>query len=271
MAATIALLNQKGGVGKTSTCHHLAGTFAAAGRRVLLVDNDPQGSLTQGLVGPKVFEDLDPARTIAAVLRGEDPLPERIIRPAGIDGVELVPGSQAAYDSNVARPHEAPTAVQGTLRTFLAEVTGAYDLILVDNPPTLSLYSWVSLVAADFLVIPLQAEDYGAQGLRAIIETIDRVRAGPNPRLAVLGILITMFNAQTAVHKAYAQKLRTIYGANVFDATVPYATDFKEAIAKRKTIAAHKPKGKSSKAIKALADEVLARLEAHATAPTEAA
>jgi chromosome partitioning protein len=271
MPATIAMLNQKGGVGKSSTCHHLAGAFAAMGRRILLVDNDPQSSLTQGLLGPAVLDELDPARTVAAILRGDDPFPDRVVQPSGIAGVDLVPGSQVANDSNVPRPHEAPAEAQGSLRAFLADVKAGYDLVLIDNPPTLSLCSWASLVAADFLIVPLQAEDYGAQGVRAIADTIERVLAGPNPALGLLGYLVTMFNARLAIHKAYEQRLRAAYGPDVFDVMVPYAADFKEAIASRKTIAAYKPRGASAKVVKALADEVLARMAARTTARTEAA
>jgi chromosome partitioning protein len=104
--AVITVLNQKGGVGKTSACHHLAGTLALMGRRVLLIDNDPQSSLTQGLWGPSKALSIDPAETIAAVYTG-DAFPERVIQPSGIDGVDLVPGSVRSTRHNVPVPHEA--------------------------------------------------------------------------------------------------------------------------------------------------------------------
>src|SRR3954465_12316042 len=101
MGITISLLNQKGGVGKTSTCHHLAGTLARGGRRVLLVDNDPQASLTQGFWGPMATHELDPGATVASLSAGDEPFPEQVIRPTGLEGIDLVPGSRVATDHNV--------------------------------------------------------------------------------------------------------------------------------------------------------------------------
>src|SRR5438874_2610971 len=117
----ITLLNQKGGVGKTSTTHHLAGTLAAAGRRVLLLDNDPQASLSQGFWGPVATAGLDPAATIAALYAGLDPFPEQVVRPTGVPGIDLVPGSKRATDFNVPRPQDTAPGVQACIRSFLAD------------------------------------------------------------------------------------------------------------------------------------------------------
>lgn len=266
----VTFLNQKGGVGKSSCTHHLSGALSAAGRRVLLVDADPQSSLTQGLLGSAVLDEFDPTTTIAGVLVGADPFPDAVVRPAGPVGVDLVPGSPAANDANVPRPWEQPCAVQTRLRAFLAEIQGQYDLVLIDCPPTLSGCSWAGLVAADGLVVPLQAEDYGAQGVRAIQDWMATVRATTNPGLALLGYLITMFNSRLAIHKAYEARLRAAYGNDVFNTVIPYAADFKEAIAGRQTLSQFKPRGASAKTIKLLAEELLDRLSG--TVPsTEAA
>lgn len=268
----ITLLNQKGGVGKTSTTHHLAGTLAADGRRILLVDADPQASLSQGFWGPAATAGLDPAKTVAAILGGMDPFPEQVVHPSGIAGIDLVAGSRHATDFNVPRPFEVPLEAQARLRDFLAEVRDRYDLVLIDCPPNLHLCSWAALVASDHLIVPLQPEDYGAQGLGPVQESVDLVATGPNPRLNLLGFLLTMHNARLAIHKLYETLLREQYGAAVFETRVPYAADFKEAIAQRKPIAQYKPRGASAKAIKALAAEVLARLaDARCIATQEAA
>ena len=140
--ATIALLNQKGGVGKTSTCHHLAGTLSLIGRRVLLVNADPQASLTQGLLGPMAMRQLDPATTIAGVLAGDEPFAEAVIRTSHIPGVDLVPGSKRATRFNVPEPHLADPSLQVSLRDFLDEVRAGYDVVLVDCPPNLHACSW---------------------------------------------------------------------------------------------------------------------------------
>src|SRR5215210_4282341 len=118
-AACIALLNQKGGVGKTSTCHHLAGALASMGRRVLLVDLDPQASLTQGLWGPQAARALNPSATVAAILAGDEPFPDQLVRPSGIERIDLVPGSRRANSFNLPDPHLAEVAVKLRLRDFL--------------------------------------------------------------------------------------------------------------------------------------------------------
>jgi chromosome partitioning protein len=270
--AVVTLLNQKGGVGKTSTCHHLAGTLAQLGRRVLLIDNDPQASLSQGLWGPAAVRAVDPAETLAAVYSG-DVFPEQVVRPSGVAGVDLVAGSRAVNDWNVPRPYEASHEAQTCLRSFLAPVRGAYDLVLIDCPPNLCLCSWAALVASDALIVPLQAEDYGAQGIVDVQDSVAMVTAGPNQGLGLLGYLITMFNTRKTVHRMYEQRLRELYGVDVFTAVIPHAADYPEAIAYRKPVSLYKPRGAAAKAVRALADEVADRLGrlVHGTPRTEAA
>ena len=240
--AVMTVLNQKGGVGKTSTCHHLSGTLALLGRRVLLVDNDPQASLTQGFFGPIAARGLDPATTIAAVLAGDLPEPSRLIRPTGIAGVDLLPASGRAASYNVPDPHLTEWDTQVALRDFLDELRGTYDLIMIDCPPNLHLCSWAALVASDCVLVPLQPEDYGAQGIADVQASISRVQSGPNPSLKLLGFLITMRSARRTVHQLFEENLRSLYGEAVFRATVPAAPEFPEAIMKRLTIAAYKPR-----------------------------
>jgi chromosome partitioning protein len=266
----ITVLNQKGGVSKTSTCHHLAGTLAQMGRRVLLVDNDPQSSLTQGLWGPSVALSVDPAETIAAVYSGEA-FAERIVKPSGVPGVDLVPGSVRSTRHNVPVPYEADWDAQVCLRTFLEDIRDGYDLVMIDNPPNLHLCSWASLVASDFLLIPTQPEDYGAQGLADVRGSAAMVQAGPNPGLILLGYLLTMVSPRRTVHQLYEERLRAAYGSDVFEARVPEAADFVEAIARRLPISLYKPKGASSKAVGALAVELERRIASHQHARTEAA
>src|SRR4051812_26943801 len=258
------MLNQKGGVAKTSTCHHLSGTLAQMGLRVLLLDNDPQSSLTQGLWGPSKALSLDPAETIAAVYAGEA-FPARVVQPSGLPGVDLIPGSVHSTRHNVPVPHEADWEAQTCLRSFLEDIRDRYDLVLIDNPPNLHLCSWASLVASDHLIVPLQPEDYGAQGIAEVNDSAARVVAGPNPGLGLLGYLITMVAPRRSVHQVYEERLRAAYGADVFAARVPEAADFVEAVARRLPIAQHKPRSAAAKAVRAVADELLARLEARGT------
>src|SRR4051812_36267441 len=134
---TVALLNRKGGCGKTSTCHHLAGAFAKDGRRVLLADLDPQASLTQGIFGPQMTEAMPKRRTVAGLFDdGYDPEPDDLIIPTPFDRIAIIPGSNHLDDHNTPRPHEAGD-VQLTLRRFLKEAAGSFDIALVDCPPNL--------------------------------------------------------------------------------------------------------------------------------------
>jgi len=261
--SVVTMLNQKGGVGKTSTTHHLAGTLAQLGRRVLVVDNDPQASLTQGFLGPQATRSIPWESTVAALYAGEEPYPEQVIRPSGVGGIDLLPGSKAATEWNTPLPQRAGYELQRCLRDFLGELAG-YDLVLIDCPPNLHLCSYAALAASDFLIVPLQAEDYGAQGIIEVQESIDLVTSAANPRLELLGYLLTMFNPRLGIHQLYAGTLRETYGPLVFSATVPIATDYKEAIAGRKPIAQFKPRGVAAKAIKSLAAEVLERIAASA-------
>lgn len=268
-AAVISLLNQKGGVGKTSTCHHLAGTLAQMGCRVLLVDNDPQSSLTQGLWGPSATRDLAPNRTIDAIYR-RGASASQVIHPTGLAHVDLVPGCRHAGEFNNSMPHRASRDLQFAIRDVVRESASNYDLVLIDCPPNLHLCSWAALVASDYLVVPLQPEDYGAQGIIDVRESIDLVTAGPNPGLLLLGYLITMYAARKSIHKLYEENLRAEYGRLVFDARVPHAAEFPEAIAHRKPVSLYKPKGTAAKAVRAVADEILSRIsDARCVTPLE--
>ena len=257
----IALCNLKGGVGKTSTTFHLGGTLAKGGRRVLLVDADPQASLTQGFLGPAATRALPRRETIAGLFGdGLMPDPAELVRATDFPGLSIVPGSPLLARFNVPEPWLAGRDEQRALADFLADVRADFDLILIDCPPTLSLCSWVALVAADHLVVPLQAEDFGSQGIASILDFVDAVRSGPNPRLHLAGYLLTMFNPRLGIHSAYATMLRDLYGDDVLTTTIPIGADVKEAVASRRPIAHHKPRGASAKAIQALGDELLGRV-----------
>jgi chromosome partitioning protein len=259
---TVAFLNQKGGVGKTSTVHHLGGTLARRGLKVLVVDADPQASLTQGLLGPDAAEDLDPRATIAAILDDSCAVAVRdLVRPTSFANLSLLAGSEAAQHYNRPDPWDSGLA-QFSLRDALSDAADGFDIVLIDCPPHIQFWAWSALVAADGVVVPLQAEDYGAQGLKAIRRNIARVQADANPRLKLVGYLVTMYNKALSVHVTYDGYLRQLHGDDVFAATVPLAKDYKEAVTYRKPIVEYKPRSAPAKAIAALADEFLARLDA---------
>ena len=266
---TVAMLNRKGGCGKTSSCHHLAGALAKSGRRVLLVDMDPQASLTQGLFGPQITEALDPRPTVAGLFDdATDPDPNDLIRATEFAGISLVAGSNDLDEFNLPRPAETG-AIQQTLRHFLREARDRFDVALIDCPPNLSLCSWTALLAANSVVVPVQAEDYGAQGIVYIQRAFDAALAYHNPQLRLAGYLVTMFNKSLGIHAAYDQQLRTLYGDQVFEATVPLAKDFKEAVAARRPVGFYKPRSAAAKAVQTVADELISRAQEASRRPAE--
>ena len=259
MATTICLLNQKGGVGKTSTAFHLGGSLARLGRRVLLVDNDPQGSLTQGFFGPETLYATPAAASVAAAYDPDsEPIAATLIQPTGVPGLAILPGSTALAEFNMLSP-SAWGRLQGGLRAVLADAAEDFDLILIDCPPNLHLCSTAALIASDAIVIPAQAEDFGAQGLGPVRAAIAGVQAHANPSLGLAGYLLTMFDRRLGIHIAYEAKLRELYGDHVFAATMPLAKDYKEAVASRQPISQYKPKSAAAKAAQALAEELIER------------
>jgi chromosome partitioning protein len=261
MATTICLLNQKGGVGKTSCCYHLAGTLAQQGRRVLLVDNDPQASLTQGFFGPEGMRAIPADRSVAAAYDpDQEPIAASLIWPTGLERVCIIAGSPTLAAYNMLPQPQWGRSLEG-LKSVLGEAVEDYDLVLIDNPPNLHLLAAASMVASDAIVIPLQAEDFGAQGLGPVRSAIKAVQAGANPDIRLAGYLVTMFDRRLGIHVAYESQLREMYGTDVFACTLPRAKDFVEAVSSRLPVSHHRPKSAAAKATRAVADELLGRLE----------
>ena len=269
--AIVSTANLKGGVGKTSCTFHVGGELARMGRRVLLVDNDPQASLTAGIFGPEEPNRIDPAGTLAAVHAGDEPLPEAVIRATPFAGLDLAPGSPHAGSFNVPDPHKAPYEAQARLRDFLDPIRDRYDVILIDNPPNLYMASWSAMAASDALLVPVHPEKFGALGTGEVIASASMVRAVINPGLALLGYLVSMYQARRAVHRVYVEQLRAARVPSVFEAMVPMSVDYVDAVVACKPVGYHKPRGLAARAVRAVADELLARLAASAAAEEEAA
>jgi len=265
---TIAMVNRKGGCAKTGTTHQLSGCFAKMGKRVLLIDMDPQASLTQGFFGPATTEAFPRDRTIVALFDDNcDPYPDKLIVPTHCEGISIVPGANALDDFNIPKPTEAGS-LQTSVRGFVNEVKDSYDVILIDCPPNLHLCSWNALLAADFVIVPVQAEDFGAQGITHIQRAIDLALEKYNPKLRMLGYLVTL-RQRLAIHDAYEQQLRNLYGDYVFTNPFPMKKDFKEAIAERTPIHFIKPKGAAAKDVDAIVKEILERVPVARSRPPE--
>ena len=259
---TVAFVNKKGGVGKSSCVMHLGGALASKGLRTLVVDCDPQASLSQGLLGPRVALDLRPALTLAGLYDEDAPRAMvDLVMEIGRPRLALVAGHDRMTDFNVPKPWTTG-ADQFILRDALDEVDDDFDICLLDCPPHIQACAWSALVAADGAVIPAQCEDFGIQGVSMIQDSIDLARSAVNSRLALLGFLPTMFVKSLKIHKDYAADLRALYGDDVFESVVPAAKDYKEAVTLQRTITEHKPHSAAAVAIEAVRDELLARLAA---------
>lgn len=264
----ICLVNRKGGCGKTGTTHQLSGAFAKMGLRVLLVDMDPQASLTQGFFGPEGTEAVPRGRSIVALFDDAcDPDPDKILVPTPCAGITILPGANALDDFNTPRPTEAGP-LQTALKSFLKEVEGRFDVVLIDCPPNLHLCSWNALLAADFVMVPIQPEDFGAQGIVYVQRAIDLALQKYNPNLRMLGYLVTL-RQKLALHEAYEQQLRLLYGAQVFEARLTQKKDFKEAISERVPIHFLRPRCAAAKEIHAIAEEIMIRVPAARSRPPE--
>ncbi len=261
MPATICMINQKGGCGKSSSCFHLAGAFAATGRRVLLVDLDPQGSLSQGFLGSAFVETL-PADLTIARLFDESAFYKPsggLIRATEIDGISICPSNQHLAAFNTPSP-ETTGFLQFVVRDFLGHQSGEFDIVLLDCPPNLYRCSWMAMLSANSVIIPVPPEDFGTQGLRAVHQTIDQARK-LNPDLRRLGHLLTRHDGRLLIHQSYSKRLREIYGEMVLETVIPEASAFKVALACRLPVENYSPRSKAAEATRNLSGEILRRIE----------
>ena len=257
-AIKICLINQKGGCGKSSTCFHLAGHFAAQGLNVLLIDADPQGSLSQGFFGPTAIECLTSVETLAAVFDDSQFVsPNALVTPTAFQHISVVRANQSLAPHNTPCP-EITGLKQQALRVTTGELSG-FDVVLIDCPPNLYQCSWNALLASDFVLIPVPPEDFGTQGLRVVHQAIDNARY-LNPKLHLLGHLVTRYDGRLLVHESYTQRLRKLYGESVLNTVIPEATAFKVALACRKPVTFYGPKSKAARATQALGEEMMARI-----------
>lgn len=259
MPTTFCLINQKGGCGKSSTCFHLAGAFAAQGLNVLLLDMDPQGSLSQGFLGSSIVESLELDQTLAMLFDEANFFAQRdrILHPTEFGGITLCPSNQLLAPFNAPEP-EKTGMLQYAIREFVAEQSG-FDIILIDCPPNLYRCSWTAMVAADQVLIPVPPEDFGTQGLRAVHQCVEQVRS-LNPNLQNLKHLVTRSDCRLLVHRMYEQKLRDMYGKAVMETVIPEASAFKVALTRRCPVQFHDSKSKAAKLTLCLAREILDRI-----------
>lgn len=258
----ISFLNQKGGVGKSSTVFHLAGYLASSGFSVLMIDADPQGSLGNGYFGAAKIEALPSSQTLAAIFDDENiaSAPTTLCVPTMLENVGLVRSNYQLARHNIPEPEQSGVK-QFAMRGFLDELfeSLAFDFVLIDCPPNLYQCSWNALVASDFVIIPVPPEDFGAQGLQVVHQAIEHARV-LNPDLSLLGHLITRMDRRLILHQTYERKLRQQYGQSVFVSVFPEANDFKLALSSRLPVTQRIPKSRASQRMSVIGLELLARI-----------
>jgi chromosome partitioning protein len=250
MARIIAVVNQKGGVGKTTTAMNLAAHLSEMGKFVLLVDMDPQGNATSGL--GKSLTDLESGvyEALARQKRVHD-----VIIHTTHDGLRLLPATQNLAGANIELVDMERREFQ--LLELLEEVKHAYDYIIIDCPPSLGLLTINSLVAADQLLIPVQAEYYALEGLGQLLKTIQLVQEHIKPELSILGAVLTMFDKRTKLSGDIMDELYKYFPDTIFRSVIPRTVRLAEAPSFGQTILQYDPKGKGSRAYERLAREIL--------------
>ena len=249
----IAIANQKGGVGKTTSAINLATAIAATGMRVLLVDFDPQGNASTGLGVDRAKRE----RTSYDVMTGICPLSDAVVA-TGIPKLSLVPATPdlAAVDVELV---DAPDRLHRLGRAF-DPVDGLWDVCLIDCPPSLGLLTLNALVASPHLFVPLQCEFFALEGISQLLHTVDRVRNGLNPGLSILGVALTMYDRRNRLSEQVAQDVRAVIGNLVFDTTIPRNVRLSEAPSHGLPALIYDHRCPGSEAYIALARELIDRL-----------
>ena len=253
MTRVVALANQKGGVGKTTTAINLGASLAACERKVLLIDLDPQANATSGIGLPKneaqsMYSVLLDGMSIRSVIRPSD-LPTLYVAPSSVDLV----GAEVELSNADDR--------QFKLRRAIEPITAEYDYILIDSPPSLGLLTVNGLTAADSVLVPMQCEYFAMEGVSQLLNTIERVRESLNPKLEIEGIALTMYDDRMNLARQVAEEVRSHFGDQVYKTVIPRNVRLGEAPSFGKPIILYDIRSRGSEAYVTLAKEFIRRAE----------
>lgn len=252
MAHVIAMANQKGGVGKTTTATNLATALAAVGKRVLIVDLDPQANASTGLGLSKQNRII----SVYGLLIGEYTLAQALIKTA-IPGLSIIPSSIDLLGAEIELVDMQNR--ERRLRDILTPYQSMFDYIIIDCPPSMGLLSLNSLVAADSVLIPLQCEYYALEGLSYLLGSIQKIKKSLNPKLELYGVVLTMYDRRSSLCQMVAEDVRNYLKEKVFETIIPRNTKVSEAPSHGKPVLLYDFKSPGSQAYMALAKEILMR------------
>lgn len=252
--AVIAVANQKGGVGKTTTAINLAAALARNQKRVLLLDLDPQGNSSISFLNPSQFD----LSAYDMLVDGRQGFLSDYIYSTGVDRLEIIPSriNLAKLESKLVGDFDAPFR----LKDRLEFIRSRYDYIVIDTPPTLGLITVNALVAATHVLIPIQSSYFALEGTDDLLETIEKVKSRPNPALSILGVVVTLHDKRTTLAREVFEQIRNVFGAKMFETVITKSVRLEEAPAYKESIFSFAPSSSGALEYLRLCEEVIGRV-----------